>query len=151
MAASSLYDPAFDPPAEVEKKGGIRLGEGPDRGRLSFWIALLSACLFLGAGLHVHADRTHRRPIVTWEPAGVILAILAAAVCIAAMILALRTIGRFATDADGRRILGQTLSGLTFGAWCRSVWRSRWAVAAFFCAGEVTFMLLVFLAALYED
>ena len=130
MAASSLYDPTFDPPAEVEKKGGIRLDEGPDRGRLSFsfWLALLSACLFLGAGLRVHADRTHRRPIVTWEPVGVILAIGAAAVCIAAMILALRTVGRFA-----------------------SVWRCPWALAALTCAAEAAALFLFFLGGLYED
>jgi len=128
MADSSLYDPAFDPPAEVKKKGGIRLGEGLDRGRLSFWLALLSACLFFGAGLHVDADRTHRRPIVTWEPVGAILAIGAAAVCITALILAVRTIGRFA-----------------------SVWQCPWALAALTWAVEAAAFFLFFLGGLYED
>jgi hypothetical protein len=128
MAVSSLHDSAIDPPAAVEKKGGRGLDEGPDRGRLSFGLALLSACLFLGTGLHVHADRTHRRPIVTWEPAGVALAIGAAAVCIATIILALKTIGRHGC-----------------------VWRSPWAIAALTCAVEDAAMFLFFLGGLYED
>jgi hypothetical protein len=44
------------------------------------------------------------------------------------MIFALRTIGRFA-----------------------SVWRSPWALAALFLAGEAAAFCLFFLGALYED
>jgi hypothetical protein len=125
VAGSPLYDPAFDPPAGVKKKGWTRPDKQADWGRLSFWLALLADCLFLGAGIHVHDDRTNRIPIVTWEPVGASLAIAAAMVWCAAVLLA-RTALR------------------------RSVSWFPWALGAVFCAIQGAFWFLFYLGALYE-
>jgi heme/copper-type cytochrome/quinol oxidase subunit 3 len=125
VAGSPLYDPAFDPPAGVKKKGETRPEKQADWGRLSFWLALLSDCLFFGAGIHVHADRTRRIPIVTWEPGGASLAIAAAMVWCTAVLLA-------------------------FTALRRSVSWFPWALGALFCAIPAACWFLLYLGALYE-
>jgi hypothetical protein len=123
---SPLFDRALDAPDTAKKAGGIRRGEGQLPSGLCLVLSCVSMFLFVMAGSRVHADRSKRIPVVTWESGGVELAALAAVAGFATFVLSLILLRRSAS----LKILAFLAMELAVGA---------------------ALMFLFYLGALYED
>jgi hypothetical protein len=126
VADSSLQEDEAGPILGVKNPGDTHLDDPRALRRLSFLLSLLSGLLFLCAGMHVHADRTRRNPVVTWEPIGACLAIAAAVAWCAAASVAFFSLRRL---------------NASFG----------WALLQMCCLLLGLFGFLLFLGEMYED
>src|SRR5262245_58188633 len=91
---SPLFDRAIDVAATAKKAGGVPRGDGRSLGWLCLILSLVSLSLFVMAGSRVHADRSKRIPVVTWESGSANLAILAAVVGFSTVVLSMISLRR---------------------------------------------------------